>query len=215
MAKHERKGNRKTRDSFETKSPDLGYYYIVTDTNETEQNYFQGLKDSLPTELQGRLVIKVSKAKTTELVNVCKEQSTLIPQYCEPWIVFDRDRVVGFDEIIKKAHKEKIRVGWSNPCIEIWFDSYFGKMHAYHDSVICCREFGVTFERKTGQEYKKSNRQIYSILNRYGDETAGIQIAENRLQGYLRSGIKTPSEMCPCTTVHQLISEIKEKTERN
>lgn len=36
-----------------------------------------------------------------------------------PWIVFDRDQVQGFDEIIAKAEREGIQVGWSNPCFEI------------------------------------------------------------------------------------------------
>ena len=28
--------------------PELGYYFIVTDTEETEQNYMYGLRDSIP-----------------------------------------------------------------------------------------------------------------------------------------------------------------------
>ena len=34
----------------------------MTDTEETEKNYFEGLRDSIPTELRERLVIKVEKA---------------------------------------------------------------------------------------------------------------------------------------------------------
>ncbi len=43
-------------------------------------------------------------------------------------------------------------------------------------------------------------------LNKYH-----IKIAESRLAQYLRDGIDKPSEMCPCTTVYRLISEIREK----
>lgn len=211
MAKADRSGKRKTRESFTKRVSDLGYYFIVTDTNETEGNYMYGLRDSLPKELQGRIVIKVSKAKTEELVMACKEQAALEPQYGQPWIVFDRDRVVHFNEIILQARREGIKVGWSNPCIEIWFDAYFGKMHSYQDSVTCCREFGGTFEKKTGQEYQKSHRQIYELLNRYGSEDDAIKIAENRFQQYRRDGIRTPAEMCPCTTVQHLVGEIKQK----
>lgn len=212
MAKADRKGNRKGRESFRKRVPDLGYYFIVTDTKETEENYMYGLRDSLPKELQGRLVIKVSKAGTDELVAACKEQAAMEPQYGEPWIVFDRDKVVRFNQIIKKAEKEGVKVGWSNPCIEIWFDAHFGKMHSYQDSVTCCRNFADTFEKKTGQEYKKSNRQIYSMLSRYGDEAAAIEIAEGRLMQYFRNGVDKSSEMCPCTTVHRLVGEIKSKS---
>ena len=105
-------------------------------------------------------------------------------------------------------------MGWSNPCIEIWFDAYFGRMHSYQDSITCCREFANTFERKTGQEYKKSNQQIYTMLNRYGDEAGAVKIAESRLAQYLRDGMDKPSEMCPCTTVHKLVEEIRGKVGR-
>lgn len=212
MAKTDRKGKRKGRDYFRTRIPDLGYYFIVTDTRETEENYMYGLRDSLPKDLQGRIVIKVSKAKTDELVTACKDQAAMEPQYGEPWIVFDRDRVVRFDQIIETAKQEGVNVGWSNPCIEIWFDTYFGRMHSYQDSVICCREFANTFEKKTGQEYKKSSAQIYTMLNCYGNEMEAIKIAESRLAQYLRDGIDKPSEMCPCTTVHKLVDEIKDKS---
>lgn len=211
MAKADRNGYRKRRESFRKRVPDLGYYFIVTDTKQTEENYMYGLRDSLPEELQGRIVIKVSKAKTEELVTACLEQAALEPQYSEPWIVFDRDKVVKFDQIIKDADCAKIHVGWSNPCIEIWFDAYFGKMHNYQDSVACCRGFSNTFEKKTGQEYQKANNQIYTLLNRFGNEEVAIVNAENRLQGYLRNDVNKPSEMCPCTTVHKLVKEIKEK----
>ena len=215
MARADRNGKRKLREAFRTKVPDLGYYFIVTDAAETEANYMHGLRDSLPKELQGRIVIKVSKAKTQELVKTCKEQAALEPQYGQPWIVFDRDRVVNFNEIIELAKREGVNIGWSNPCIEIWFDAYFGKMHSYNDSVTCCRKFGETFKYRTGQEYHKDSQQIYVVLNRFGNESKAIQIAEMRLQGYIKDGIDTPSEMCPCTTLHKLVGEIIKKVERS
>ncbi len=61
-----RAGKRKDRNArFATMEPVLGYYLIVTDTEETEKNYFEGLKNSIPPEIRERIVIKVEKAKTT------------------------------------------------------------------------------------------------------------------------------------------------------
>lgn len=213
MARSDRTGKRKPREAFRTRVPDLGYYFIVTDTDETEKNYLYGLRDSLPKEFQGRIVIKVSKAKTNDLVKACKELAALEPQYGKPWIVFDRDEVVKFDEIIEEAHTEGISAGWSNPCLEIWFDAYFGRMHSYNDSITCCKKFAETFEQRTGQEYHKDIEQIYTVLNQFGDEARAIQIADNRLQGHIRDGVNTPSKMCPCTTLHKLVEEIKNKVE--
>lgn len=212
MARSNRDGQRKRRDSFTKRVPDLGYYIILTDADETEKNYLNGLQRSLPKELQGRLVIRVIKTKTDKMVAACKEQLSYEPQYGIPWIVFDRDKVVPFDAIMAQAEREGINVGWSNPCIEIWFDAYFGKMHGYIDSVTCCREFGKTYEKRTGQEYKKAEERIYETLNRFGDEDAAIRIASDRMRQHQRDGKNKPSEMCPGTTLYELIHEVKEKS---
>lgn len=211
MAKADRVGKRKTRDRFQTRIPDLGYYFIVTDTKETEENYVNGLRDALPERVKGRMIIRVSRVKTGNLVTFCREMAAMEPQYGEPWIIFDRDRVQDFDGIIEQAEREHIHVGWSNPCIEIWFDAYFGKMHSYPDSVICCREFAADFERRTGQEYKKSNRSIYRILNRFGDEREAVKTARLWHERFLREGNQRPSEMCPCTTLYLFVEEIRNK----
>ena len=89
-------------------------------------------------------------------------------QHRIPWIVFNRDQVQGFDEIIAEAVSKGIQVGWSNPCFEIWMYAYFGSMPA-------------------------------------------IQIAQQKFEQCKREGKTKPSEMCPCTTVHKLVGEIKEK----
>lgn len=105
----ERNGKRKTREQLSKRRvPELGYYFIVTDTEETEQNYMIGLRDSIPKELQRRLVIKVCQAKTVELVNEALNMASLQPQFGEPWIVFDRDQVKEFDQIISLAKENSM-----------------------------------------------------------------------------------------------------------
>ncbi len=49
------------------------------------------------------------------------------------------------------------------------------------------------------------------MLNCHGDEANAVKIAESRFTQYLRDGMDKPSEMCPCTTMYQLIREIREK----
>ena len=104
--KSNRAGRMKTRNEFRKRVPDLGYYHIVTDTRETEKNYLEGLKQKLPEKLKDRLVIKVIKAKTEHLIEECLEGIAMEPQYREPWIVFDRDKVMNFDKIISEARSE-------------------------------------------------------------------------------------------------------------
>lgn len=208
----DRSGKRKTREQFSKRRiPELGYYFIVTDTKETEQNYMRGLRDSIPKELQGKIVIKVCEAKTVELVSEAINMASLQPQYGEPWIVFDRDQVKDFDEIISAALESGINVGWSNPCIEIWFNTYFGSMPTYQNSVSCCSGFARKFSQVTGQKYDKADKAIYQKLCRYGDEQQAINIAQRKLDEHTRDGTNEPSKMCPCTTVHVLIEEIAKK----
>ena len=136
MAKKDRTGNRKTREKRKQfKVPELGYYLIVTDTEATERCFFTGLHQALPEDVRNKLVIKVVEAKTRTMIDKCLELTAYDAQYRIPWIVFDRDQVQGFDEIIKEAEDKGIQVGWSNPCFEIWMYAYFGSMPAIQDSL--------------------------------------------------------------------------------
>ncbi|MBJ2355815.1 RloB family protein [Sphaerochaeta sp. S2] len=156
MSKKQHDGKRSPRSKRAFRIPDLGYYLILTDTNETELNYFQGIRDSLPKDLQNRLVIKVlPKIETKNLVSRCLEELDKNAQYRIPWIVFDRDEVKGFDTIINEAKKNHIHTGWSNPCFEIWLHEYLEKAPLSMDSVGCCHTFSTTFKKITKQEYPK------------------------------------------------------------
>lgn len=212
MDRNSRKGLRKPRESFAKKhTPHLGYYIIVTDTKETEHNYLTGLRDSIPQELQRNLVIKISETNTEDLVQEVLRIFSLHPQYGEPWIIFDRDQVKNFDSIIEEASNAGVKVGWTNPCIEEWFSAYFGTMPTYSDSVSCCAGFSNTFKRVTSQKYEKSDKAIYNKLNRYGNEEKAIKLATQKFKEQASDCTKKPSEMCPCTTVHILVEEIKSK----
>ncbi len=210
MPKTERTGYRKTREQLSKRRvPELGYYFIVTDTKETEQNYMYGLRDSIPSELQGKLVIKVIKTKTKNLVEEAMNQASLNPQYGEIWIIFDRDQIPNFDQIISEALSKGIHVGWTNPCIEEWFSAYFGTMPTYTGSVSCCEGFSKLFENRTQQKYVKSDPAIYEKLNRFGNETKAIQVARQKMLQNKLNGKDKPSEQVPGTTVHLLVDDIK------
>ncbi len=212
MANLERNDSRTIRGQlFKQRIPKLGYYFIVTDTKETEQNYMFGLRNSIPPELQGKLVIKVVKTKTKNLVEEALNLASLNPQYGEIWIIFDRDQVQNFDEIISEAITKGINIGWTNPCIEEWFSAYFGAMPTYANSVSCCNGFEQIFERNAHQKYVKSDLAIYEKLNRFGNEEKAIRIATQKMHDHRIQGKYKPSEQIPGTTVHLLVDEIKSK----
>ena len=201
------------RNIFETRTPLLGYYLIVTDTKETEKNYFEGLKKAIPDEIRDRIVIRVEKSKTTyDLVEHTIELCGTTAQQRIPWIVFDRDQVKDFDGIINKAVKNGINAGWSNICFEIWMYAYFGEMPVIDSSVACCKRFEDKYEKVIGKKYQKNEDKIYSILNEYGDFKRAYSIAEKRLKAAINDGVK-PSDAVSVTTVHHLVKEILDKIE--
>lgn len=183
MAKKDRTGNRKARElKKQFKVPELGYYLIATDTEATERCFFTGLHQALPEDVKNKLVIKVVETKTRTMLDKCLELTAYDAQYRIPWIVFDRDQVQDFDEIIAEAESKGIRVGWSNPCFEIWLYAYFGSMPAIMDSWTCCSDFGRVYETKTGQKYSKADEHMYGKLYKTGDEEKAIQIAQQKLE---------------------------------
>lgn len=212
MARKDRTGNRKTREQrLPRKIPELGYYLVVTDTKATEKCFFTGLHRALPDDVKNKLVIKVVETKTRTMVEKCLELTNYDAQYRIPWIVFDRDQVQKFDDIISEAMSKGIQVAWSNPCFEIWMYAYFGSMPAIRDSWVCCSEFGRVYENKTGQKYSKADEQMYSRIYKAGDEKKALQIAKQKLEQCIRDGKTKPSDMCPATTVYELVGEIREK----
>ena len=210
MGKKERAGKIESR-NIGFRKPDLGYYYIITDAVETEPNYFNGIKENLPNKVKGRLVIKVKTSKTYDMVDTILNDVSKSPIVYDPWIVFDRDQVKDFDQIIIKAKKYGVNVGWSNPCIEILFLAYFGKSPNINDQKDCIREFENEYYRKTGKKYQKNNKEIYNDLTQNGDETSAVNELKRKYEDYVESGIKLPSKMIGVSMVYTLLEEIGDK----
>ena len=70
------------------------------------------------------------------------------------------------------------------------------------------------FERIAQQKYIKSDPAIYAKLNRFGNEKEAIQLATQKMHEHEMNCKGKPSEMCPGTTVHLLVDEIKSKIEK-
>lgn len=213
--RNRRTGERKPRGSYTPKRTyELGYYCVVTDTKETEKNYLYGLRESLPNDTQNKLNIQVVSTDTKDLFEEASRLKNLNPQYSQTWIVFDHDRVTAFDAIIEQACADDIKVGWSNPCIEIWFHAYYGKMPVFQGgraySKECWSSFKKTYKQKTGQEYEKADSKIYRRLKMTGDEATAILLAKQRYKAN-NDGEKKPSEMDSTTTLFMLIEDILSK----
>ena len=210
MGKKERVGKIEFRETGFRK-PDLGYYYIVTDAVETEPNFFNGIRNNLPEKIKDRLVIKIKSSKTYDMVDTMLYEISKKPIVYDKWIIFDKDQVKDFDEIVARAKRNDINVGWSNPCIEILFLAYFGKTLNISNQKDCIREFEKVFNKVVGKQYEKNNKNIYRDLIQYGNEEEAISICSKKHKEYIDENIKVPSKMIGVSLVYKLIDEIKNK----
>lgn len=205
-----RDGSRKKR-KIQFRPLKLKHYLIVTDGEKTEKNYFEGLRNYLPEEARRKIRLKVIKAKNAnKLIEKCHEVQAQNEQFSETWLVFDRDRVPQFDQIIRQASADGIETAWSNACIEVWFSAYFGNPLSVIESTTCCKKFGDIYKKNTSHEYKKSNPDIYKMLYENGDEELAIRRSENRRKSKTKDN--RPSDRVGCTEVDRLVKAIRENT---
>ncbi len=87
-------------------------------------------------------------------------------------------------------------------------------MPAIQESWTCCERFSALCRKKTGQKYSKADAGLYRHLKEKGDEETAIQTAQQKYDQCLRDGHSLPSQMCLCTTVHELAGEIKNKAKQ-
>lgn len=209
MITNKRNGKMQRRSDVIPRRTELGYYIVFTDTRETEKNYLTGLKDSLSPEVRDRITVQVNRKQTCDLVQSAVDEANKDSQYREIWIVLDRDKVTDFDKIIDDAKRNNIRVGWSNPCLEIWFFAYFGSMPNFESSTQLLEKFEEKYRNVVKAKYDKSDQNIYGKLAKNGNEKEAIHIAEKRIKDHHNNNKYIPSEMCPCSTVVELVKEIK------
>ena len=208
-----KKSNRLSQNRSDRKKVLLksGAYLIITDAEQTEKNYFEGIKNSIPDSLKNDLQIKIYSNKAlVKIIDFAAEQRNKDERFRNIWLVFDRDEVKNFDKLIEVAKKNKMNVAWSNPCFEIWLMSYFKNLENIPNSKKCCETFEKIFKENTGKKYKKSEVKIYNILCENGDEDKAIQRAREKYH-QIRKEYSQPSKMIGCTTVYKLVEELKKK----
>ena len=103
-----------------------------------------------------------------EVHRICRNEN-----YSLVALVVDRDTIKDFDQKVSNATSvqvrgKKIQVGWSNPCIETWFSAYFCSLVSGNTPQECIDKFKRIFRQKTGHDYTKINKDLYSLLKKMG-----------------------------------------------
>ncbi len=141
---------------------------ILTEGEETERNYFFGLKEKEEEKLKKfALDVKVGKTnKNTpfELVEdaIAQIEDARIDRnmYEESWVVFDRDKHPKMNEAFMLAKKHGIKVAFTNIAFEYWILLHFRKSTKPY---LCCDDV-INDLRKYVPNYNKNNVDIYLTI---------------------------------------------------
>ena len=140
---------------------------IVCEGTKTEPNYFE----TLGRKLKGKVnvVIKREGKVSLSLVKETKryiEEDGGFEREDEVWCVFDRDlkkennNQQNFNEAIRLAYNNNIRLAISNDCFELWFLLHF----SYYCSQTHRNKLENILNRKIEGSYHKNDPELYKKL---------------------------------------------------
>jgi hypothetical protein len=193
------------------------YFLIVCEGAETEPNYFE----SFPTKI-GRFVFDLSfeggGISTRKVVEKAIELRDNSPQkYDRVWAVFDKDSFPAyqFNGAIQKAKANGIHCAWSNEAFELWYLLHF----QYRNSPMLREDYKKAIEKSinglitSGKsfKYKKNSLEMYSLLEKYGNQAQASNWAKNLMNQYNSNDFSNHN---PCTTVYELVKELNGKSEK-
>lgn len=197
--------------------PPRRYYLIVCEGEETEPNYFEALRETLPNQMVERITVKGSGRGTSELLKCAKKEverrlASGNPPYYYVWLVFDKDEFPDFDRTILEiealdatADPQKRRphwfAAWSNEAFELWYLLHFQDITG---GPLSRKGYQALLSKALGFPYQKNDPNLYPHLANRVD--LAIARAQRLLGRYPK---ETPfSERNPCTTVGQLVDAL-------
>jgi hypothetical protein len=187
------------------------YFLIVCEGLKTEPNYFK----SFPIKI-GNYVYDLSfdggGINTKKVVEKAIELRDNSPQkYDRVWAVFDKDSFDKnqFNGAIQKAKANEIHCAWSNEAFELWYLLHF----QYRNTSMSRKDYEKSIENSINKlkenetifEYKKNSTEMYSILQKYGNQQQATNWAKNLIGQHTSSDLSSHN---PCTTVHLLVEEL-------
>ena len=143
---------------------------IVGEGQETEPNYFRGLKTEKVIKKSFDITIKKgpghSQLQVVENAIKVKEQYKSRGElFSEVWCVFDvegQDKRESLEAAVRLAEENGIIPCLSNPCFEVWLLAHFLRSKkAFHHCDAVIVDLNKKWEKHTKQKYQKGDKQIY------------------------------------------------------
>ena len=193
------------------------YFLIVCEGEKTEPNYFNSFKTNVKTFVYNIETLGEG-SNTKDLVKrTIKAKNYSSQEYDSIWAVFDRDSFSpsNFNSAIDLANSNNIKVGWSNEAFELWYllhfqyrntsmsrDNYKKAIEDEINAKIIANSKGK-YPKKF--QYKKNSQDMYSILEKYGNQSQAILWARKLESNHLCNNFAIHN---PCTRIHLLVEEL-------
>ena len=187
--------------------PPKYHFLIVTNGEVTERKYFRDYGNDL--SKKGAVVWieepSFQNGNPSAVVKKAKELSTS-SRYCfceEIWAVFDKDDFPDFKDAVSSGQSGKIKIGYSNPCFELWLLLHFQDVSSDMTTKTVIDKVESHF-KKSGSKYEK-NGKIFDFVTTKGSEKEACRRAENLEKTF------EPWKNPPSTSIHKLIEQINKK----
>lgn len=196
-------------------------FLIICEGQNTEPLYFKGFR--LP---NNEVLIEGGCNSKTSLVEYALKVSAK-EKYAgrEVWCVFDFDikpdeaatQPEDFNNAIKKAERNGMKVAWSNDAFELWFVLHYQKLdvHVTREKLneVLKKEWNLkdySNNAKTEKFCKEHYERHY--VNEGELQKLAIKRAKELHESY--TGRQDFSNHCPCTTVYLLVEELNKNLKK-
>lgn len=177
-------------------------FLIVCEGERTEPNYFRAFRvtpDVFSVKVEG------TGYNTLSLVNEAirlRKKHGYTKRGDQVWCVFDRDSFPphNFNEAIRRAEAEGMKVAYSNEAFELWYLLHFH----YYDTAISRSQYCEKLGRLLNSTYLKNDPRIFEML--LSRQEQAIRHATRLLEVMQTT---SPADDNPSTTVHRLVEELR------
>lgn len=193
------------------------YFLIVCEGEKTEPNHFKSFKKNVKSfvfaiEALGKGTNTKDLVKKTIIE---KDKSSQV--YDSVWVVFDKDNFSpnSFNGAIQLAETNNIKCGWTNEALELWYLLHF----QYRNTTMSREDYKNAIEKEINTkiesqsnskkskkfEYKKNSENMYSVLQKYGNQKQAIKNAYKLIENHSCDNYAIHN---PCTRIHLLVEEL-------
>ena len=188
-------------------------FLIVCEGAKTEPYYFKALvqgsmSDVREVDIQGVGMGTVALINETKAIKHDLERKNNM-HFDRVWVVFDKDDFNDFNRAIAMAKRLGYGSAWSNEAFELWYCLHFACLNTGISRAKYIKQIEKALKLKTGDNsftYTKGDPDIYSLLQKYGDENMAKRHAEKLRESFNNTNYATHN---PCTMVDKLVDELQ------